>query len=182
VTTPRDEQQGIDHDQEAFYNEQGEEISTDEWERLIKDKTYFKVSSDVLPDGNWVSTVWIGLNQVPGLSDTPMFFETMVFPSATDKAKEFDSKLYAALADAARTPGHDDTMGQLFGFWNWSGIRFRVALIEATPIVWSATSSKWEYLRSYLKRLRILGLCPFPKIRNQCVTGLRVSTLRRVIE
>lgn len=54
--------------------------------RVVNDRLgdfgYQVLKQDVLPNGKWVSTVWIGLDQSFSLdeSHTPIIFETMVFP------------------------------------------------------------------------------------------------------
>ena len=65
----------------SYYNRFGEEITVEEWGRLADDLKYKRVAETNLPDGKWVSTVWLGLNHSFNDKDYPIIFETMVFPS-----------------------------------------------------------------------------------------------------
>jgi hypothetical protein len=56
-----------------------------------------------LPDGKWVSTVWLGIDHRFGGDGPPLIFESMVFSKAG--GDELDCKRFATLGDA-RT-GHD---------------------------------------------------------------------------
>ena len=38
------------------------------------------VKQETLPNGLWVSTVWLGLNHSQALNGPPLIYETMVFP------------------------------------------------------------------------------------------------------
>lgn len=48
------------------------------WGRMMQDPNYRIVALDDLPDGSYLSTVWIGLDHSHGLSQ-PLIFETMRF-------------------------------------------------------------------------------------------------------
>jgi len=57
-------------------------MSLREVERLLRDPVYKRVAETDLPDGRWVSTVWLGLDHRFGSSEAePLIFETMVFES-----------------------------------------------------------------------------------------------------
>ena len=72
-----------------FYDRESKPIAdAEEWNRKIADPEYRRVASTVLPDGKWVSTLWVGLNYLPGRGP-PLIFETMVFPS-TDSSSGDD--------------------------------------------------------------------------------------------
>jgi len=62
------------------YDLQGNPIDLLEWSKLFEDVKYRRVAETTLPDGTWVSTVWIGIDHQFG-DGTPLIFETMVFPS-----------------------------------------------------------------------------------------------------
>ena len=57
------------------------------------------VKQDTLPDGKWVSTVFLGLDQNFGLGDKPLLFETMVFKSKK-KLSELDVDRYSTWKEA----------------------------------------------------------------------------------
>jgi len=56
----------------------GNEISMDQWTRLLGNYDYKRISQKKLWNGLWVSTVWLGLDH--GFSGRrELWFETMVF-------------------------------------------------------------------------------------------------------
>lgn len=57
-----------------------------------------RVAETTLPNGRWVSTVWLGLNHQFG-SGPPLIFETMVFPSESDSG-DLDCDRYSTEAEA----------------------------------------------------------------------------------
>lgn len=61
-----------------------------------------RVAETMLPDGKWVSTIWLGIDHSFG-SGPPLIFETMVFPSQGDWA-ELDMIRYST--EAAALEGH----------------------------------------------------------------------------
>ena len=88
-----------------YYDRQGQPITLAEnnaaWER--GDKT---VAEDTLPDGKWVSTVWIGLD--PGGHAGPShIFETMVFRSR-DNLSDLECRRYPT--ESAALAGHRETV------------------------------------------------------------------------
>ena len=60
------------------YDRKGIPISIDEWHSRLESER--RVAETTLPDGKWVSTVWLGLDHRHG-DGPPLIFETMVFPS-----------------------------------------------------------------------------------------------------
>lgn len=54
-----------------------EESATKKWAELSQNQEYVRVAWDELPDGSYLSTVWLGLDH--GWSGRPLFFETMRF-------------------------------------------------------------------------------------------------------
>jgi hypothetical protein len=75
-----------------------------EWAKLVEDKDYKRVAEITLPDGKWISTVWLGLNHNWG-EGKPLIFETMVFPSKSDLS-ELDIDRYSTLEEAQK--GHEE--------------------------------------------------------------------------
>jgi hypothetical protein len=59
-----------------------------------------------LPDGKWVSTVFLGIDHAFG-DEAPLLFETMVFPSH-DEWLEIECRRYTTLDEARR--GHEETV------------------------------------------------------------------------
>lgn len=57
-----------------------------------------RVAETTLPNGRWVSTVWLGLDHQYG-DGPPLIFETMVFPGKDDIG-ELDCERYSTEADA----------------------------------------------------------------------------------
>lgn len=50
------------------------------WAQMMEDLDYKRVAYDELPDGSYLSTVWLGLDHSHGLGP-PLIFETMRFPN-----------------------------------------------------------------------------------------------------
>lgn len=61
-----------------YYDRDGKPLSAKAWAETGKGD-YHRVAADVLPNGYWVSTVWLGLDHSFGEGE-PLIFETMVFP------------------------------------------------------------------------------------------------------
>lgn len=68
---------------DGFYNRDGEAIDMFQWSALLSNREYKRVAETTLPDGRWVSTVWLGLDHGYG-AGSPLIFETMVFRSKDD--------------------------------------------------------------------------------------------------
>lgn len=70
------------------YNRSGERLSVLEWTALYDDLSYCRLLGTDLPDGKWVSTVWLGIDHNFGFGP-PLIFETMVFsgPEVLDMAR-----------------------------------------------------------------------------------------------
>ena len=81
-----------------YYNKKGEPIASDEWVRLLEDPAYQRIKQTVLPNGKWVSTVWLGLNYQYG-NGPPLVFETMVF-SRQGEWDELDCRRYSTIREA----------------------------------------------------------------------------------
>lgn len=67
-------------------------------ESKLADFNYKVVEQTLLPDGKFVSTVWLGLNHGRG-AGLPLIFETMVFPTQSDLG-ELEVRRYATEAEA----------------------------------------------------------------------------------
>lgn len=81
------------------YDRQGKQI-TDllQWAKLFERGDYKRVAVTTLPDGKWISTVWLGLDHSFG-SGPPLIFETMVFPSKDDMG-DLDCDRYSTEEEA----------------------------------------------------------------------------------
>jgi hypothetical protein len=73
-------------------------------ERLMGDLAYKRVAETTLPDGKWISTVWLGLDHRFIDDGPPLIFETMVF-SSEGGGVDLDQDRYST-EEEART-GHD---------------------------------------------------------------------------
>ncbi len=61
-----------------YYDRQGNPMTLEEWASKFEDNAYKRVEDTHMPDGGWVSTVWLGTDH--GFGDSiPVIFETMVF-------------------------------------------------------------------------------------------------------
>jgi hypothetical protein len=81
------------------YDRQGNPLTLMEWARRLEaspDQRH--VAETTLPNGRWVSTVWLGLDHSFG-SGPPLIFETMVFPSK-DEMGDLDCERYSTEAEA----------------------------------------------------------------------------------
>lgn len=88
-----------------YFDKNGKPITLERWAKLLEDPTYKIIKQEVLPNGMFVSTVWLGLNHSFFENISPLMFETMVF----QKKGEWDEKdmqRYATLAKAKK--GHKE--------------------------------------------------------------------------
>lgn len=82
-----------------YYDRQGNPMTLKQWAESFETRHDFKrVAQTTLPNGRWVSTVWLGLNHQYG-DGPPLIFETMVFPSPDDMG-EMDCERYSTEAEA----------------------------------------------------------------------------------
>ena len=82
-----------------WYDRQGKPLTCiREIERLLTDISYKRIAETTLPDGKWVSTVWLGLDHGLGIG-RPQIFETMVFP-VRGSGEDLDCKRYVTEAEA----------------------------------------------------------------------------------
>lgn len=73
-------------------------------EKLLSNPDYKIIKQETLPNGKFVSTVWLGLDHSL-TGEAPLIFETMVF-SEKGKWDELDMERYATLEEARK--GHDE--------------------------------------------------------------------------
>jgi hypothetical protein len=82
-----------------YYDRAGNPIiDTLAWAKKFEDVAYKRVAETTLPDGKWISTVWLGLNYQYG-AGPPLIFETMVFPGRDDMG-DLDCERYSTEAEA----------------------------------------------------------------------------------
>lgn len=62
-----------------YYDREGKPIDQTEWGEKFRDMDYKRVERTDLPNGIWVSTVWLGLDHGIFQDGPPVIFETMVF-------------------------------------------------------------------------------------------------------
>jgi hypothetical protein len=92
------------------YDKYGKTISLAEWSVLMGDGEYKRVAETTLPDGKWISTVWLGLDHSFG-EGKPLVFETMVFPSKGNYC-DLDMQRYFTLEEAKE--GHEVMVKKYF--------------------------------------------------------------------
>lgn len=80
-----------------YYDMQGNPIDMQEWVVLFGKKERI-IKQETLPNGKFVSTVYLGLDHSFGMGG-PLIFETMVFPKKGD-GHDIDIKRYATLEEA----------------------------------------------------------------------------------
>lgn len=81
-----------------YYDKDGSPLAMLEWAKKFEDKVYSRVAETTLPNGTWISTVWMGRNHSYD-GGPPLIFETMVFPSKDDIG-DMDMDRYSTLEDA----------------------------------------------------------------------------------
>jgi hypothetical protein len=82
-----------------YYDRQGNPLTLMEWASMFETRGDQKrVAETTLPNGRWVSTVWLGLDHSFG-GGPPLIFETMVFPSQGDMG-DLDGDRYSTEAEA----------------------------------------------------------------------------------
>lgn len=85
-----------------YYDKEGKKIDMMEWCKLFEDFNYKVVQQDKLPNGKFVSTVWLGLDHQFG-NGPPLIFETMIFPKKGSVDEEYCER-YSTLEEAIK--GH----------------------------------------------------------------------------
>src|SRR5258708_36842263 len=85
-----------------YYDRQGRPMELMEWAKLHEDPenrmSYKRIAETTLPNGRWVSTVWLGIDHSFG-GGPPLIFETMVFDTK-ETMKEEDCDRYSTEAEA----------------------------------------------------------------------------------
>ena len=85
------------------YDKFGKEIDLMEWSRLLETPGYKVIKQTTLPNGKWISTVWLGLDHNFDEGE-PLIFETMVFKNKSNY-DELDMERYSTLKQAV--VGHE---------------------------------------------------------------------------
>lgn len=81
-----------------YYDRQGQPMTMREWATSFETNRDLKrVAETTLPNGRWVSTVWLGIDHAFG-SGPPLIFETMVFGSTGES--DLDCERYSTEAEA----------------------------------------------------------------------------------
>ncbi len=70
-----------------------------EWARDLENREYQVVRQETLPNGYWVSTVWLGLDHDFTGKGPPLIFETMVRNTALGEWEDFQER-YSTENDA----------------------------------------------------------------------------------
>lgn len=88
----------------GYYDKDGAPMNPQEWALKVSDYAYKRVGATTLPDGKWISTVWLGLDHSFGDRGPPLIFETMVFAGVAD-LESLACDRYSTLEEA--TAGHN---------------------------------------------------------------------------
>ena len=100
--------------QRFYYDRTGQPLADiTAWAKLHDDIQYRRVAETTVPDGTWISTVWLGLDHNLFDGGRPLIFETMVFPSKDGPKHELDQVRYSTEAEAIA--GHEEMVAK------WSG-------------------------------------------------------------
>jgi hypothetical protein len=90
-----------------YYDRDGTSLTLEQWVKAYEGLTKKAVASTLLPDGTWISTVWLGINHQYG-EGPPLIFETMVFPGQGQLAQCLDWRHYDRYAtEAEALAGHE---------------------------------------------------------------------------
>ena len=89
-----------------FYDKDGAPLTLNKWARLFEKQNpeYKRVDKTTLPDGKWVSTVWLGLDRHLDAATPPIIFKTSVFKEE-ERLVSLDIDRYSTLEEAQA--GHD---------------------------------------------------------------------------
>jgi hypothetical protein len=135
---------------EKYWDRQGQPIDEATFRAHRLDWSYRRLGQQALPDGKYVSTVWLGRNE--GLyDDMPVIFETIVFaskgpggdPLETDRYHTEQEALtgHAALMEKYLTELIMDRKAVKIDYTNHRGER-AVRVIE--PLRWHWGSTQWH--------------------------------------
>ena len=90
----------------AAWDRNGKPIDVETFARLTSDLEYKRLIQTRLPNGKWISTVWLGLDHSAD-GGPPLIFETVAFAEGPDPLGEsLDRAHYATEADARA--GHEE--------------------------------------------------------------------------
>ncbi len=89
----------------GHYDRRGQVIDFEAWARLCEELDYRIVAQELLPNGRWVSTVWLGLDHRFVGDGPPLIFESMVFPRLTS-LQGLDQRRYSS--ETAALAGHQE--------------------------------------------------------------------------
>jgi hypothetical protein len=87
-----------------YYDRQGKPMTLEEWAPTVDDAKLKRVAETTLPDGKWISTVWLGLDHNFNERGPPLIFETMVFSSSREMTELYTER-YSTEAEALA--GHE---------------------------------------------------------------------------
>lgn len=89
-----------------YYLRSGEPCDMETWCELFENPKYKVVRQTELPNGFFVSTVWLGLDHNFYGRGPPLIFETMVFTSKAPMSESLDQERYPSELEARE--GHDE--------------------------------------------------------------------------
>jgi hypothetical protein len=96
-----------------YFDRQGNPLQLLEWASMLEANPELRiVEQTAMPDGKWISTVWIGINHRFLGEGPPLIFETMVFPSQADMG-ELECRRYATEPEARA--GHAELVARYGG-------------------------------------------------------------------
>jgi hypothetical protein len=81
-----------------YYDRQGQPLTPGVWAWRFADSSDKRLARTTLPDGRWVSTVWLGFDHPPH-EGLPLIFETTVFGSR-GHSERVDGSRYSTEAEA----------------------------------------------------------------------------------
>lgn len=87
-----------------YYDREGRPIALMEFARLLEDPAYKRVAEDTLPDGRWLSTVWLGIDHRLRDAGLPVIFETMLFES---RERLNETRMLRACTEAEARRNHE---------------------------------------------------------------------------
>ena len=70
----------------TYYLRDGTPTDADTWRGLQGDASYAQVEKTTLPNGRWISTIWLGIqHEGEASADAPELFESVVFDADTQQ-------------------------------------------------------------------------------------------------
>ena len=91
-----------------YYDKDGSPLEMMDWAIKFDQPEYKRIAETSLPDGKWISTVWLGLDHSFG-GGPALIFQTMVF-SSKDSFTELDTIRYSRLEEAKE--GHKEAVAR----------------------------------------------------------------------